>query len=37
VDFGTELGDLTKNTMVFNTFAEIAAARLRRYREAIGE
>ena len=37
VDFGTELGDLTKNTMVFTTFAELAGARLRRYREAIGE
>ncbi|HUU67890.1 MAG TPA: flagellar basal body rod protein FlgB [Planctomycetota bacterium] len=37
VDFGTELGDLTKNTLVFSTFADLAAARVRQYREAIGE
>ncbi|HUS57329.1 MAG TPA: flagellar basal body rod protein FlgB [Planctomycetota bacterium] len=37
VDFGTELSDMTKNTMLFTTFAELAAARVRRYREAIGD
>ena len=37
VDFGTEMGDLTKNTLVFETFAELAASRVRAYREAIGE
>ena len=37
VDFGTELGDMTKNSLVFETFAELAAARVRAYREAIGE
>ena len=37
VDFGVELGDLTRNTLVYTTFAELAAARVRMYREAIGE
>jgi len=36
VDFGFELGEMTRNTLVFSTFAQLAASRIRRYREAIG-
>ncbi len=36
VDFGRELGDMIKNNLVFSTFAQLAALRARRYREAIG-
>jgi len=37
VDFGTELGNLNRNTLVFSTFADLAAVRVRQYRDAIGE
>ena len=36
VDFGFELGEMTRNTLAFSTFAQLAASRVRRYREAIG-
>jgi len=36
VDFGRELGEMTKNNLAFSTFAQLAALRVRRYRDAIG-
>jgi len=36
VDFGRELGDMAKNNLAFSTFAQLAALRVRRYRDAIG-
>jgi len=36
VDFGRELGDMAKNDLAFSTFAQLAALRVRRYRDAIG-
>lgn len=37
VDFGTELGEMSKNTLLYSTFAQLAASRIRQYREAMGE
>lgn len=36
VDFGRELGEMSKNNLAFSTFAQLAALRVRRYRDAIG-
>jgi len=36
VDFGRELGEMTRNTLTFSTLAQISAMRIQRLREAIG-
>jgi flagellar basal-body rod protein FlgB len=36
VDFGRELGEMSRNNLAYSTFAQLAALRIRRYRDAMG-